>query len=410
MNDIKDALTRVADASAPAPLSLEHVRGRARQLRRRRATTAIVGSAAAVAAIAGLSVAVLPSDSTNDSIPPATSPSVSVTPSQSPTTQPSKGVPEQPAVVTLNTEVEGMGSEPEIAYWFDGAINRPDGSRIPWPDSPAALQSFGDGWAVIGSDMLVSQLAPNGGVEWKASISEAYGLPVSEDHTVLAYLVGSVVWAKGIDDADPVRLGDVGRATSLQVAAVEGSRSCVSGGCRALVNVTDVDDGNGSMTNHVEAVADGSAKPAYPQLQSVRTLGHGLVAGITSISDQGSCSAVLDSASGEQQWQTCDYTVDEVSPDGRNVTAGPAYRDGAGDGNVAILDAATGALVRDFRAPDQAIVNHSVWETGTTVLSVVWNQGWSIMRLGVDGSVTKASSGKIAGDFDQAPVALAGRR
>ena len=39
MNDIKDALDRVADASETAPLSLDDVRGRARRIRRRLSRT-----------------------------------------------------------------------------------------------------------------------------------------------------------------------------------------------------------------------------------------------------------------------------------------------------------------------------------------------------------------------------------
>ncbi len=65
----------------------------------------------------------------------------------------------------------------------------------------------------------------------------------------------------------------------------------------------------------------------------------GSLSGVTSITDAGSCSVVLG-RSGDKAWTTCDYTLGQFSPDGKYVIGHPAYRDGIGDGSVAILDAA----------------------------------------------------------------------
>ncbi|SFC71661.1 hypothetical protein SAMN04487968_11023 [Nocardioides terrae] len=150
MNDFKDALTRVADASAPTPLSLEQVRGRAKQIRRRRTTTAVLGTAAAVAAIAGLGVAIAPSDSGNDSVPPA-SQTADATPSATPTAQDANAVGPVFAVKLAVPADQTSGAEPRVPYWSDGQIIDSDGSVTPFPDRPATFvrdEASGD-WVVV---------------------------------------------------------------------------------------------------------------------------------------------------------------------------------------------------------------------------------------------------------------------
>jgi hypothetical protein len=73
-----------------------------------------------------------------------------------------------------------------------------------------------------------------------------------------------------------------------------------------------------------------------------------LAASLLSISDGGSCSALLDTSSGARRWRTCDYQVDEVRADRDYVVGGPAYRDGYADGLSSALDLRTGKLIREW--------------------------------------------------------------
>lgn len=70
-------------------------------------------------------------------------------------------------------------------------------------------------------------------------------------------------------------------------------------------------------------------------------------ASLLSLGDGGSCSAVVAVETGTRQWKTCAYQIDGFGQDGRTVLAGPAYRDGYGDGLVAVLDD-NGRLIREW--------------------------------------------------------------
>jgi hypothetical protein len=73
-----------------------------------------------------------------------------------------------------------------------------------------------------------------------------------------------------------------------------------------------------------------------------------LAASLLSISDGGSCTALVDASSGARRWKTCDYQVDEVRTDRDYVVGGPAYRDGYADGEAAALEMRTGRLIREW--------------------------------------------------------------
>ena len=61
-----------------------------------------------------------------------------------------------------------------------------------------------------------------------------------------------------------------------------------------------------------------------------------------------SCSALVNTATGEGRWKTCDYQVEQISRDRRTVLAGPAYADGYAALQVSVLDAGSGKLLRQW--------------------------------------------------------------
>jgi hypothetical protein len=129
----------------------------------------------------------------------------------------------------------------------------------------------------------------------------------------------------------------------------------------------------------------------------------GLVTGMTSVSDTGSCWVVRDAASGEDRWDTCAFSLGRFSPDGRYVIGYPAYRDGFGDTELAILDAEDGDVVAHWRNRPQldGASTRVVWEDGSDLLTTFYEKGeWHLLRLSDDGSVSQALTPVRASDAD----------
>lgn len=112
----------------------------------------------------------------------------------------------------------------------------------------------------------------------------------------------------------------------------------------------------------------------------------GRVAGRVSETDNGSCSEVLASSL-RSMWKTCDHQLGSFSPDAEHLSAFPAYFDGAGSSELAVLDARTGAVVLDLHTIKDGYIAQVVWEDATHLLAVV-GQGSraAILRIGLDGS------------------------
>jgi outer membrane protein assembly factor BamB len=121
---------------------------------------------------------------------------------------------------------------------------------------------------------------------------------------------------------------------------------------------------------------------------------------VDTLPDNTGCFAVTDVATGQPAWErTCQYGLRDFSPDGRFLSAGPAYRSGAGDTGFAVLDATTGEPVVEF-TPAQGLqfaVIQSAWEDADSLLvSVQQSDGegpleYAVLRLNLDGTVELVS-------------------
>lgn len=124
------------------------------------------------------------------------------------------------------------------------------------------------------------------------------------------------------------------------------------------------------------------------------------VLGATEITDGGSCWTVLGEP-GDDTWETCDYSLDAFNSDGSKILAGPAYRDGFGDGEVAILDASDGSVLAAPELAEGAVVVGTAWEDEDTVLANVYQDGeWAIVRIHADGSLDLATEPVKGGEED----------
>lgn len=136
---------------------------------------------------------------------------------------------------------------------------------------------------------------------------------------------------------------------------------------------------------------------------------------MTKLKEDGSCWAFYGFPGGEYAGsfgkETCDFSLGQVSSDGKYVIGWPAYADGWGPGNVAVLDAKTlKPVVRFTRSADYG-VSHAVWDGDTnSLIASVYQEGvWQLVRLGLDGTIETASD-QVQADDMSAPFRLASIR
>jgi WD40 repeat protein len=114
-----------------------------------------------------------------------------------------------------------------------------------------------------------------------------------------------------------------------------------------------------------------------------------LVAGTVDIKGT---SGVVSASNGKVFWRTPRWELVAFSPDGRYLSAKSAVQGEPGE--VAILDARTGATVERFRLADHnlQLTDQPAWETDTTLLfGASSRRGQAMLRLATDGTVDRAT-------------------
>ncbi len=375
--DLTRSLREHADRVATAPLGIEDVRRRATRIRRRRHGAALT----AVAATVAVAVAV----------------PMSLTGRQHEPVQPAG--PAKPVTVTLDPAGAPRGDDPAIPYAVDGEIVAPDGARVRTGGDITAFAPLGSRWVVAGIDEngigTVRQLDEDGS-QLDRVLSDSLILAASADGSIVTfanggrrhYLVDS--GAKLIDGGgDPVTPAGV-----VATGHCESISSCAIG----YWNV------DGETPTAVKNLDD--TIPGVEEISGVAT--DGRIAGQVSHTDAGSCSAVLDE-DGTQLWRTCDFSLGRFSPDGRTIVAYPAYRDGAGDGFVSVLDSRTGRVLASFMAPGEGFVVDAAWESDDSLIAIVRSDRWDLVRLSTSGKVERAAEPFAGDDPYVGPLVLATR-
>jgi hypothetical protein len=391
MNDIKDALTRVADASATTPLSLDDVRGRARRIRRRRTTGAVVASAAAVAIVVGLGVAIGPSGSQSSKEPPtAKSPSATATPSVA------VDANAVGRVYRVRLDVgadQTTGAEPGVPYWFDGQIIDTDGTATPLAERPRSFAKdprTGD-WVVVEGDeanALLLRLTPEGKQVGDPVVTFTGGLAVGPDGEPVTITRdnGRAILTEGD------RTLDLGGLDWTQVQGVLPNGDVLFQNADGGVSVAHLDVG--------EAGAIPGAADAAASTQTGWVAYGG---------DDGTYRT--EDADGNARWSVDWAGVSSFSPDGSLVAlAGdPSGRiensedfdSEYGTGVLWIRDAETLAPVAAFKAPANGYFWNWTW-VGDQLLTNVYSRDtgeWTQVRLSADGFVVgRGTSQKGSGE------------
>jgi hypothetical protein len=176
----------------------------------------------------------------------------------------------------------------------------------------------------------------------------------------------------------------------------------VLGDDRVLFETTD--QRTGEVTVRI-AEADGSISEFADVADAVAVSADGLVSVMTRSNPDGSgCFGLVDTTADPTAvaWETCDHSLGAFSPDGRYVLAGPAYRSGAGDLMLAVLDARTHREVATFDQPrkGQVTIGQKAWESGDTVLAFVSDgPKQALLRFGVNGTLERATDVVKGSDF-----------
>jgi hypothetical protein len=408
-------LHRRADEVGGHPVSLEDVQRSARGIRRRRRVAGGIAAVAMVAvAVPATITAITAGGGRSDRPAPIASPSHpvpsttstastastgSATPLPSATSAPSAPSAE-PSAAPLTTHGSGPSGPPAVDYLSGVTLHRVDGSTVHLPGTYNELTPYHGGYLAteLGDQGFEVVTLDNTGKEVDRRPGD-FRIAVGANGTTVSWLT--------LDGARPVLHRAIASGSSDVVDDVPVRSSAATGpigfvdaeqvvyevpGEAPEVRLADFADRSDRRLTGLIGV--GGTSPSEP-----------LVSGQLSSQDDGSCWAVRRVTDGHDLWRTCDFSLGRFSPDGRLVVGYSAYRDGAGDSELAVLDAHTGRVLAHWKSTrrSQAIAQRVTWENDDTLLATVFQAGaWSMMRLGDDGELTTAL-GPEQGDLDRSP-------
>lgn len=350
---------RVRDLNE-APLSLDQVKGKAGKIRRNR-RVAVAGGVLAAAAII-VPVAVIGGSDLFDSS------------SKPPVANPDKNQTEH----AEDTTDAGWG------YLEGDTVHRPDGVTMTFQGSSyRGGVVLGTTFFGVSSNDETGQLSLDvaGDDVFLTQTTEILAWPVANDEgTAVAYVEsdGDLVVATESGETTTVATG---LSENAQLIAVTGD--CPTGDCRVYVD----DDVLGETRAYS---TEGGFTVPVPGVIGVQDVTEGGLAAVTTqAQDEGSCGGVYDLTKADYLWQTCDYYLFGLSPDGKYVEASHAYQDGFGHAWTAILDAATGKELYRFESPGNGAQTTSVWQDSEHLLVASFEyepSEWTIYRIAADGS------------------------
>jgi hypothetical protein len=294
------------------------------------------------------------------------------------------------------------GARPKIAFAratkpeFLGGnfrMHRPDGSSLrlgflalgQW--SPMGRGAFGLATTEVGPQL--QRIDATGTIVRKRFLAH-FGMAISPDHSIVSWLD---------DQARPHDLeGGGSREFTLPrvpkgdgVGAVWGASTCKEqspegGGCTIFVNAARA---NGVFVSTSHGIVD----KVGPMLHVTDVNQSGRVTGLLpkGTPSSPSCWGVI-TPSGHQAFRTCRYRLDSFSTDGRLVLGERTPPASESVRRFAILRR-DGSVARAFTF-DIGVhrsLNRLTWEDSTHLLGVLRAGGsWSIVRIGVDGTVEYA--------------------
>jgi hypothetical protein len=283
-----------------------------------------------------------------------------------------------------------QGDPPAVA-WSERrggrtVIHGTTGTRTPVAGAVDELAPMGSGYVVQTRYGRRTQWVGADGSPGRRVWRSGHGLAVSARGRAVAFAGrAGKVWSVDrqgdrVLSFTPVPTSGTARAVAL--VGEDCKESATSNGCTVHVNGP-----RRAWYTSSHGIVD-----RVPRLRLVSTGRGRWLGGITSLSDTGSCSALLRSSA--VRWRTCDNQLSDLSPDNRRVLGTPAYADGFGPGSLDVLATADGSVEHSFtsaRDGSSATYFDEVWEDPEHVLVVTYQADrWAVVRLGVDGSMEYA--------------------
>lgn len=375
-----------ADHLSGHPISFDDVKRSANKMKwqQRAAAGAVAAAVLAIAVPVGFAVTGGDRGPDNGINVATTTPTPTDSPSPTPTKNADGKYP-----LTLDVP-EGDAAH---VSWLDGkTLHTANGETFELPKEYGDVVSYRGGF--MGSDGATGTIdvIRNGEV---ASTFNGGGFAVSEDGTQVAWFDRD---AQAIKVGGASGMGEGER--SYDVPAGLEATPVVFRGVDVIYQTDDQNNGerkvwytDGDTTHEIEGAL---AVDGYSSKDDVALV-------MTSLDDFGSCWGTYAFPDGEfagkLTQKTCDFSLGQVSTDGQYVIGWDAYRDGWGNGDIAILDATTFKPVAHFEPVQQDYgVQHAAWDadTNSLLVAVYLDQKWQLLRLGVDGSVETASDGTPA--------------
>jgi hypothetical protein len=299
---------------------------------------------------------------------PSTTPSTTPTPSKTPatttkptpSTTPTSAPPTSTGPVKVMVDINKLdkGREPTIPYLVGREVRGGSGDsiKIPGTGSIIAIGRFDVGvMAVVrtGDDDTELVKIHNEEVRRTPGVSS---LVTTADQSAAAYAAarissltaeekGGIVYAETAGGSvKSLKLPD---AWNLRVLAyVDG---------KVYYRADNDDTGAWKLYSWVPGESKATAVKTVSSPSAVSRDGR-VAASVSLINDRGSCSSVVEVATGKQFSRTCDYMLTGFTPDTQTAVGGPAYGDGYCNLIQGALDSRTGTVIRQWNGCFHRIV------------------------------------------------------
>jgi len=318
-----------------------------------------------------------------------------------PTAQPTPAVGTGPV---LDAAALPTGAPPKVAYAFarhptfgggHWELVRPDGSRHPFTENPALFAAY--------DDVVVNGYGTEGGFvvelfDGRARLQHeqrelcSYALVTTPDRGIAAWLQndGSLVeqYADGSLSTRPIELPG-GPCGGVDPVALNGPILYV--------------DGPELVPMMISGPQQGVRIPQLSDLVDVSRRGNL----IGRLRDEDRCFGLLRD-DGHRRWRTCADRLVSFAPDGRHVLGTKGSVELAGFRGIVVHGPRNGRVEAEWANTRRQRVSQIEWEDAEHLLVVVRNSavGWSVVRLGLDGSAEYAATPVRTGDGELAPFRL----
>jgi hypothetical protein len=378
----RDFDARVRDLNE-APLDLDSVKGKAMTIRRNRR----VAVAAGVLATAAVAVPVAAIAVNTGSNVHSEAPFASGSPSASPTEAVDSGGVDY---VEGDTWHRADGTEVTLPHAYDSAVL--------WDGQLVGTRFGGEVYST--ADVI------DGDGDVVDSFDTTAAVAVNDTHTTIAWIGtdGQVMtrWDGGEVSMGQVDLAAAGEGVAWSVGAVTGGPDCheAADGCVVYLNSGL---GKGSTAYDSHGIQD---SPVPGALKFFDASDDGQVTALTEVADDHTCGELVTPGTDPAWGPTCDYQVQQISPDGKHVAGLPSYFDGLGPASISVLDSADGHETGRF-SPEGGFIGSWAWAgDGRLVFDTYDGASWHLMAMEPNGAITELT-GPVKGN-ENSPFTVVG--